>query len=251
MTNLPKLTSIENGKEYLKGRLVDVEEAFVLKLKQKIAAITHDGTAGDATEDAWIELLSNYLPVRYRVAKAFAVDHLGHTTDQLDCLIYDAHFTPALFGEDRNLYVPAEAVYATFEVKQSIDAGDIKYAGQKAASLRALVRTSADLQDARGATGPKTLLPIIGGLFAMNASWADGLGKSFLENLDALEGDERLDMVITAESGFCDRVNTSDGVSIFADKGALIRGLFRLLRALRSKHTVPAIEWEKYESVFD
>jgi hypothetical protein len=250
MTNQPKKASEENGKEYLRGRLIDVESAFVLKLKQKMAAITHDGTAGDATEDAWIDLLKDYLPARYRVAKAFAVDHLGHTTDQLDCLIYDAHFTPSLFGEHNNLYVPVEAVYATFEVKQSIDAGDIAYAGKKAASLRALVRTSADLRDARGATGPKELLPIIGGLFAMNASWSDGLGETFIQNLDALQDDEVLDMVITAESGFCDRVNADD-ISIFTGEGALIRGLFRLLRALRSKHTVPAIEWERYEEVFE
>ena len=250
MTNVPKIESTENGKEYLKRCLIDVEAAFVLKLKQRVAAITHNGTLGDATEDAWIDLLRNYLPVRYRVAKAFAVDHLGHTTDQLDCLIFDAHFTPKLYGENENLYVPAEAVYGTFEVKQTIDAEDIKYAGKKAASLRALIRTSADLRDARGATGPKDVLPFIGGLFAMKASWSDGLGTSFLENLNALKDEEKLDMVITAESGFCDRVNVDDE-SIFAGEGALIRGLFRLLRALRSKHTVPAIDWEKYESVFD
>lgn len=247
--NKAKQKSEQDGSAYLKERLIDVEELFIqdLKMRQKV---THDATIGDTTEDAWIELLVRYLPRRYKVAKAFVVDHLGKTTDQLDCLIYDAHFTPALFGKDKHLYVPAEAVYAAFEVKQNIDAGDIKYAGKKAASLRALVRTSADLRDARGATGPKDILPFIGGLFAMKASWSDGLGASFLENLDVLKDEEKLDIVITAESGFCDQINVDD-VSIFTGEGALIRGLFRLLRALRSKHTVPAIDWEKYESVFD
>ena len=161
---------------------------------------------GDATEDAWIELLERYLPKRYRAAKAFAVDHLGHTTDQLDCLIYDAHFTPALFGKDKHLYVPAEAVYATFEIKQTISADDLEYAASKVASLRVLARTSAALESVHGTTPPKLLFPIMGGLLGMNASWVDGLGEAFLARFNSLTGEKQLDLVLTAESGFCDRL---------------------------------------------
>src|SRR3989338_5154177 len=134
MVNVAKKQSRLDGKTFLKERFIDVEVAFIEDLKRQQKAITHDGTLGDSTEDAWIKLLRQYLPARYRVAKAFAVDHLGNTTDQLDCLIYDAHFTPALFGKDRHLYVPAEAVYATFEVKQTVSAIHLKAAADKVAS---------------------------------------------------------------------------------------------------------------------
>lgn len=251
MANKAKKESLQDGKAYLRGRLIDVEAAFIEELKRNQRAATHDGTLGDATEDAWIDLLKRYLPRRYRVAKAFAVDHLGHTTDQLDCLIYDAHFTPALFGKDKHLYVPAEAVYATFEVKQTIDAEDLKYAGDKVASLRALQRTSAPLNNPRGIKEAKDLFPIMGGLLGMNASWQDGLGSSFLQQFNQLAGDKALDMVLTAESGFCDRLTDDGAPVVFAGQGSLMRGLFRLLRALRSKQTVAAIEWEKYEAVLD
>jgi hypothetical protein len=250
MTNVAKEQSIKDGKAFLKERFIGVEEVFIANLKEK-KGITHNSAMGDATEEAWIELLRKYLPARYEVAKAFAVDHLGKTTEQLDCLIYDAHFTPALFGKDNNLYVPAEAVYATLEIKQDIDAGDLKYAAGKVASLRALQRTSAPLENPRGVMGAKDLFPIIGGLAGMNAKWVGGLGKTFLENFNGLTGNEKLDVVLTTDNGVCDRFGTGRTPEIFTGPGSLMRGLFRLLRALRAQQTVPAIEWEKYEAVLD
>jgi len=248
--NTAKEQSQLNGKEYLRGRFIDIEKIFVDDLKRVQKEITHSGTLGDAWEDAWIDLLKRYLPMRYKVAKAFAVDYLGHTTEQLDCLIYDAHFTPILYGKDNHQYIPAEAVYATFEVKPSITKENLEYAAGKVASLRALKRTSAPLTSHLGTNAPKPLFPIVGGLLSLNASWADGLGQSFLENFNALSDDKKLDLVLTAESGICDDLIPGRDLEIINGEGALIRGLLRLLTALRAKATVPAVEWEKYEEVF-
>lgn len=249
--NKAKEQSKKDGKTFLKERFIDIENTFISELKKEQKENTHDGTLGDATEKAWIDLLIRYLPARYRVAKAFAVDHLGNTTDQLDSLIYDAHFTPALFGKDNHLYVPAEAVYATFEIKPTINATYLKAAATKAASLRALQRTSAPLESIMGTNPPKLPFPIMGGLLAMNASWKDGLGSTFLSQLNSHTGDKQLDFVLTAESGFYDRLDPKTSPAVVAGSGSLIRGLFRLLKALRSKATVAAVEWEKYEAVFE
>ena len=249
--NTAKEQSKTNGKEYLKSRFVDIEKVFIEDLKRVQRGVTHSGALGDAWEDAWIDLLRKYLPTRYKVSKAFAVDHLGHTTDQLDCLIYDAHFTPVLFGKDKHQYVPAEAVYATFEAKPSITKEDLEYAADKVASLRVLHRTSASLVSHMGTSAPKPLLPIIGGLLALNASWKDGLGKTFLKNFNTLSGDKKLDIILTAESGVCDHLISDNDPEVISGDGALIRGLLRLLTALRNKATVPAVDWEKYEAVFN
>jgi hypothetical protein len=248
--NKAKAKSTKDGKLFLRERFIDVEQAFVVELKRRQKAITHSGTLGDATEDAWIELLRQYLPTRYQVAKAFAVDHLGNTTDQLDCLIYDSHFTPVLFGKDKHLYVPAEAVYAAFEIKQSVTVGDLKYAGKKILSLRALKRTSVPLPSPMGTNAAKAVLPIIGGMLGMKAKWKDGLGKPFLKAQSKLTGMEKIDFVLTAENGFFDHFDSGNAPVIVAGAGSLIRGLFCLLNALRNKATVAAIDWEKYDSVF-
>ena len=247
MVNRAKKRSMEDGKAFLRERLIDVERQFRDDLERTRRSITHDPTMGDAVEDSWIALLRKYLPNRYCVAKGFSIDCEGKTTDQLDCLVYDAHFTPALFGKDRHLYVPAEAVYATFEIKQTVNAQHVKAAALKAGSLRSLRRTSAPIPWVSGINPPKPPFTILAGLLAMDSAWGDGLGETFEKQLARWEGHQQLDLVLTASSGFHDRfdnnlVTKADG------EGALIRGLFRLLEALRGCATVTAIEWNAYES---
>lgn len=250
MANRAKRQSVNNGKAFLRERLIDVERQFRDELIHTQRSITHDPTMGDAVEDSWIALLRKYLPNRYCVAKAFAIDHEGKTTDQLDCLVYDAHFTPALFGKDRHLYVPAEAVYATFEIKQRVNAQHLKAAAVKAESMRSLRRTSAPIPWANGVNPPKEPFPILAGILAMDSEWKDGLGGVFERQLDRWKGNQQLDVVLTACSGFCDRF--SNGPTTIAEgEGTLIRGLFRLLQALRDRATVTAIEWDRYESVLN
>lgn len=244
-----KAVSAKDDKTFLKGALLSVEENFCAGLKHQGKTNTHNTSHGDGTEDAWLKLLSDYLPARYKVAKAFAVDHKGNVTKQLDCLIYDAHFTPKLFGEDKNLYVPAEAVYATFEIKQSVTAAHLKAAAEKVESLRKLKRTSVPLMGPSGPNQAKTPQHIIGGLLAMDASWKEGLGAAFLDNLKKHKGEHHLDLVLTAKNGFCDTLQSAATPEIVVGSGALMRGLFRLIKALRDKNTVTPVDWELYEEV--
>jgi len=145
---------------------------------------------------------------------------------------------PALFGKDRHLYVPAEAVYATFEIKQSVTAAHLKAAAEKARSVRALARTSAPIPWANGINPPRRPFPILSGLLAMTATWRDGLGDSFLRQFGRWSGPEELDLVLTANAGFCDRSSSDRSPRLIRGEGSLIRGLFRLLHALREKATV-------------
>ena len=251
MVNRAKKQSRESGKEFLRERFVDVETEFRDTLVRQQKAITHDGTRGEAAEDAWILLMRQYLPSRYRVARAFAVDHLGNTTDQLDCIIYDAHFTPTLFGKDNHQYIPAEAIYATFEIKPQVTTPYLKAASRKAESLRILKRTSAPLEGAFGVNPAKEPFHIIGGILAIDASWRDGLGRTFGQNISYLKGDQRLDLVLTAKNGLWDGLEPTGEAEVVEGEGSLLRGLFRLLKALRAKASVTAVDWDKYEGVFE
>lgn len=234
------------GPEFLKSALLEVEAAFQERLHHTGKMVTHPVSLGDASEQAWIDLLRAYLPARYQVAKAFAIDCEGRFTEQMDCLIYDAHFTPALFGGGSRLYVPAEAVYATFEVKQDSSAPHMTAAAKKAASLRALKRTSAPVPWLSGVGPPKKPFPILAGLLAMQGLGANG---AFYRRLNRWTGDEQLDLILTAQPGFCDRFTPDGSPTGAVGKGSLIRGLFRLLVALRERASVTAVDWKKYEDV--
>src|SRR5690606_28164042 len=137
--------------------------------------ITHPGSKGDSLENAWIEWLRKYLPNRYSVDKAIVIDHEGNTSHQIDIVIYDNWFTPFIFSQNGFHYIPAEGVYAVFEVKPDIaDKSDgksnIAYAGEKIESVRKLKRTSTGMINSGKAQEARPFTKIIGGILASTNS---------------------------------------------------------------------------------
>lgn len=117
-------------------KMIDLRDLFHGLQNQMLASlnvnrefIEHPGSKGDATEQHWIEFLRTYLPDRYKVDKAIVIDSTGNVSEQMDVVIYDAIYTPFIFKQDGFMYIPAESVYAVFEVKQDVK-GYIEYAAQ-------------------------------------------------------------------------------------------------------------------------
>jgi hypothetical protein len=245
------MTRSEKGSsdtEWLRRAFMGVQEKLVLDLKLASSSIGHAPTIGSVNEDHWISVLRAYLPKRYEVASGFVIDSLGGRSDQVDVVIYDKHFTPTLLDQQSHHYIPAEAVYAVFESKPHFDKDYLKYAGQKAASVRKLHRTSVSISHAGGKYPPKEPFPILAGIVAARSSWADGLGKSFTGNLPS-NGDEALNCGCALEHGAFD---DSDGsLNIVPRDGALVYFLFRLLSRLQSLGTVPAIDWSAYAKIIE
>lgn len=173
------------------------------------------------------------------------IDSRGSRSDQIDMVIFDRHFTPTLLDQQNHRYIPAEAVYAVFECKPNLDKSYVEYAGQKAASVRKLHRTSVSIAHAGGTYPAKPPFPIIAGIVTSKASWADGLGVSFKAALPV--GDEVLDCGCALNDGAFDSFDGS--LQIVPAEGALIYFLFRLLSKLQAQGTVPAIDWAAYAKV--
>ncbi len=173
-------------------------------------------------------------------------DSRGGRSQQIDIVIFDRHFTPTLPDQQKHRYIPAEAVYAVFEAKPHLDKNCLEYAGEKAASVRKLLRTSIEIHHAGGTFPAKALFPIVAGIVAPKSSWSDGLGKNFCKSLPS--GDEaRLDCGCALEDGAFD---SFDGdLRVVPPAGALIYFLFRLLGKLQSLGTVPAIDWTAYTAI--
>ena len=137
--------------------------------------ITHPGSKGDALENAWIEWLRKYLPNRYSVDKAIVIDSDGDISDQIDVVIYDNWFTPFIFTQNGFHYIPAEGVYAIFEVKPDINGkvnkkSFIEYAGDKIESVRSLKRTSVDMINSGKTVNARPLTKVVGGILANESS---------------------------------------------------------------------------------
>ena len=111
--------------------------------------------SGELTQAERSNALQAMRDGRARVCVATDVEARGIDQPKLDLVIHDRHFSPFWFNQDGALYIPAESVYAVFEVKQGLEKETVQDAGKKAASVRNLHRTSAPVPWAGGTTKPR------------------------------------------------------------------------------------------------
>lgn len=175
-----------------------LQEQMLKSLNVDREFIKHPGSKGDATEQRWIEFLRTYLPNRYKVDKAIVIDSMGDVSEQMDVVIYDAIYTPFIFSQDSIMYIPAESVYAVFEVKQDVK-GYIKYAAKKVESVRKLKRTSIDMVASGRPMAARPLTKIIGGILTTTSSYK---GNKTIENhLKKLTSLQTLDLGCFCDTG--------------------------------------------------
>ncbi len=171
---------------------IDLAKVFHRVQQQMLADLSvsgmfeHASSAGAAAEHHWIRLFERYLPQRYRAAPTFVIDADGRRSRQIDLAIFDNLYAPLLFPHEAGLHIPAESVYAVFEIKPTISKQWLRDAAEKAASVRALRRTSAPII-ASGALrrAPVRPQPILAGLLATSSVWS---AETFADNIrNALE----------------------------------------------------------------
>lgn len=223
-----------------------------LTLNKKI--LVHPVSKGDVNEMEWTDLLGSYLPKRYCVSKAHVIDHEGNTSDQIDVIIYDQHYSPFILRQNGAVYIPAESVYAVIEVKPKIDSKTIEYASKKAASVRRLKRTSAKIIQADGKEfDPKIPPRILSGILAIDGKCT----KAMFSKLANYPEKEILNFGCSLKGTYFrlknihpwKRNKTPYEVECKEDKNSLIVFFINLLAELQQMGTVPAIELERYLKV--
>jgi hypothetical protein len=161
-------------------------------------------------------------------------------SDQIDLVIYDKQYSPFVFHQEGVNYIPAESVYAVFEVKQSLCRENIIYASKKAESVRALKRTSVPIVHAGGTFPPRPLFNILAGLITTSSDWTPPLGKAFEKIIAELKPWEQLNIGCTLNGGsFFLRPDGSIEKSL--EEEALIFFFIKLFNQLQNLGTVPAM----------
>lgn len=172
-----------------------LQNQMVAQLNTNRDHILHPSSKGDSLENVWIEWLRKYLPNRYCVDKAIIIDSNGDLSHQIDLVIYDQQYTPFVFTQNGIHYIPAEGVYAIFEVKPDLQgkvANDnfFEYAGKKIESVRKLKRTSVKIINAGKEFNARPLTKIIGGILSSTNSFThadNNTISSHLKNLKDLQ----------------------------------------------------------------
>lgn len=220
-----------------------VQERFVAELKGGRAAFGHPGTKGEVSEKEWIQLLNTHLPERYQVDKAFVIDCEGNISEQIDIVVYDRHFTPVLYFQNNERLIPAESIYAVFEVKQDLSTEHVAYASQKVGSVRGLKRTSAPIYHAGGTYPARGLPRILGGLLTYESSFSPPISVAAVNAVQATAHAGQLDLVCVANKAVIDW----DGAKLTTYERHPIASFYMLLiNRLQKLGSVPAIDYDKY-----
>jgi hypothetical protein len=227
---------------------LDLAEVFYSVQEEMLAQLAvggffeHPSAAGAATERHWLELFARYLPKRYRATPAFVIDSEGRRSRQIDIAIFDNLYSPLLFPHKSGLHIPAESIYAVFEVKPTFSKQWIRDAGEKAASVRALRRTSVRVMSGNKLRPPIRPMPVLAGLLATTSVWTP---NTFSKNLrSALQSDpNRLDLGCCLEHGSFEQTKK---ITVSIPEESLIFFILRLLERLRAQGTAPAADLMKY-----
>src|SRR5947208_3181720 len=88
----------------------------------------HQGIKGEGNEFVLRELLTKFIPKRYGVCTVVVIDRLGQQSKQCDIIIYDTFLYPSLLSLASVHLFPVDIVYATIEVKTTLDSDEAKTA---------------------------------------------------------------------------------------------------------------------------
>jgi hypothetical protein len=229
-------------------------------LKGHRHAMVHSTARGEAAEEEWIRLLQAHLPHRYQADRAFVIDAHGGCSDQIDLVIYDRQYSPLLYNQANQRYVPAESVYAIFEVKQSLNNDHLRYAANKAASVRRLQRSTGMVWHLKGTDTSRSPKPILAGILCYESEWKPPFGESFRQCLSDLRGLDQLNIGCALRHGMFEVPYPADAEGhptlfgepvILEDCRTLLQFLLRLLKQLQPLGSAPAIDYGAYLSCLD
>lgn len=234
----------------LRNTLLRKQAMLVASLDGLKRVIQHKGGRGSVGEDEWKRVIADFLPNRYCVAgNTEVIDYTGKTTEQQDIVIYDQHFCPLFFEESGITKVPAESVFAVFEVKPTLDKRVIDYAMDKAASVRRLQRTNVEITDRGERKAPRPPFEIVAGVLALESDWTPPFGESLEKALDYNDPNRRLQLGCALQHGafealYDDKAGTRSIEG--ASEGALMFLLMRLFAKLQVIGSPMAIDLRAY-----
>ncbi|HWY12135.1 MAG TPA: DUF6602 domain-containing protein [Bacteroidia bacterium] len=240
-----------------KVSIKDLFTGFQDEMKAKLNTIRqnvkHPGTKGEGSENNWIEWLRVHLPNRYKIDKAFIIDCDGDLSQQIDLVVYDGQYSPFVFNKSGLIYIPAESVYAIFEVKQELSREQIIYAAKKAESVRTLKRTSVPITHAGGVfKEPKPPFKILAGIITTESSWSPALGDAFETVMKELNEQQSLELGCSMHGSFLSK--TENGQLMFSkstENEALLFFFLNLFMELQKLGTVPAMDIVQYAKALD
>lgn len=200
---------VDSLKAAAKKMMIDFEDVT--------SKIEHKGERGNSREELLLTYLRGYFPNKYQISKGSIIDINGTQSKQQDFIIYDAFNSPILMNMDSTKIIPIESVYATIEIKSSLNKATLLESIKNVKSVRTLPKHTLN----------QFMSPTAGFIFAFTS---DTSLETLVDNLYEFNKD----------------VHFMEQVSVICvlDKGLIVNiGINGLdsIHLLPSENTVPAI----------
>lgn len=98
----------------------------------------HQGLKGEGNETILRDLVRRFIPKQYGVSTGVVIDKHGHQSRQCDIIIYDTFLYPSLLSLSNIHLFPVDIVYATIEIKTTLNAQSSKEALLNISSIKNL-----------------------------------------------------------------------------------------------------------------
>ena len=120
--------------------LEDVAQKLKIDFEGITKQIQHNGVKGSAREDLLKDYLKKLLPEKYSISSGIIIDNNQKQSKQQDFIIHDAFNCPSFFKTESNSILPIESVYATIEVKSTLDYSTLEQSVKNVESVRNLIK---------------------------------------------------------------------------------------------------------------
>lgn len=120
--------------------LEDIAKKLKIDFDGITKQIVHNGVKGSAREDLLKDYLKKLLPEKYTISSGIIIDNNQSQSKQQDFIIHDAFNCPSFFQTDSNTILPIESVYATIEIKSTLDYSTLEQSVKNVESVRKLYK---------------------------------------------------------------------------------------------------------------
>ncbi|WP_149938132.1 DUF6602 domain-containing protein [Acinetobacter baumannii] len=97
--------------------------------------VVHQGVKGGLNEQELINLIKDVIPSKYKISRGIIENSKNEQSNETDFFIYDDEILPPYIKQDL-AFLPIEATRYIFEVKSTINAGELKSTIKKFAKYR-------------------------------------------------------------------------------------------------------------------
>ncbi|MEF7439957.1 DUF6602 domain-containing protein [Paenibacillus lautus] len=111
---------------------------MMIDFEELTSQIKHTGERGTSREELLIRYLKGYFPLKFSLGRGAIIDSRGYQSNQQDCIIYDSFNSPILLDMETTQMIPIESVYATIEVKSSLNKTELLKCVNNIKSVREL-----------------------------------------------------------------------------------------------------------------